>query len=304
MLQKLTEEMWLVPEVIRVDSLANFNWVHAEGDELIVEPLLPDDQPLTPEILAARKNVALTHETIPDYLVSKDSKTALIFARIKPGIERPPNAPFIVAEAEKIITKHRTGDHEFYLSGGPAVTNAFKTASVTDFSTLIPIVVVLTILLLAVLLRSFLGVLLSLMIVVTSVMASMGLAGLTGIQISNVTSVLPQILIAIGVADAIHILVTFFRRLRSGDERREAARYSLLKNFQPTVITSITTSIGFFTFSTANLKPVAGLGILAGFGTLAAWVFTYFLLGPLDLSPALPREDSNAAKQRRFDCSG
>ena len=30
--QELTEKAWLLPEVIRVDSLSNYNWVHAEGD--------------------------------------------------------------------------------------------------------------------------------------------------------------------------------------------------------------------------------------------------------------------------------
>ena len=36
--------MWLLPEVIRVDSLTNYNWVHAEGDDIIVEPLIPEEE--------------------------------------------------------------------------------------------------------------------------------------------------------------------------------------------------------------------------------------------------------------------
>ena len=32
LLLSLTEKAWLLPYVIRVDSLANFNWVHAEED--------------------------------------------------------------------------------------------------------------------------------------------------------------------------------------------------------------------------------------------------------------------------------
>lgn len=281
LLQQMTQKMWLVPEVIRVESLANFNWVHADGDELLVEPLIPDDQPLTAELLEERRRVALRHEILPDYLVSRDGRTAMVFGHIKPGIDRPPDAPAITAAVHAMNAELARTDHQFYVSGGPAVTTAFRDASVVDFSTLIPVVVLLTIFLLAVLLRSVLGILLSLAVVVTSIVGAMGLAGHTGVQITNVTSVLPQILIAIGVADSVHILVTFLRGLRRGVERREAARYALLKNFQPTVITSITTAIGFFTFATADLEPVAGLGLLAGFGTLLAWVITYFLLGAL-----------------------
>lgn len=298
LLIELTEKMWLVPEVIRVDSLTNFNWVHADGDELIVEPLVPDDLPLTPELLAERKKVALTHETIPNYLVSADGKTAMVFATIKPGIDAPPNAPVITNAVRELTKELKRSDHEFYISGGPAVSNAFAEASQMDFGRLVPIVMLLTILLLAILLRSILGIFLSLLVVITSVMGSMGLAGHLGIEITNVTATLPQILIAIGVADAVHVLVTMLRRMRLGHERSEAVRYSLLKNFLPTLITSLTTSIGFFAFVSADLKPVNGLGQLAGAGTLLAWLMTYLLLGPLCyLLPFRVKEAKEAAKR-------
>ncbi|MEC9466876.1 MAG: MMPL family transporter, partial [Myxococcota bacterium] len=38
---------------------------------------------------------------------------------------------------------------------------------------------------------------------------------------------------------------------------------------------------GFFSFGTAHLKSLAGLGILAGCGVLLAWFVSYFILGPL-----------------------
>ena len=40
LLNNLTADMWQVNEVIRVDSLSNYNWVYGEGDSIIVEPLL------------------------------------------------------------------------------------------------------------------------------------------------------------------------------------------------------------------------------------------------------------------------
>ena len=41
--------------------IANFNWVHSQNDDIVIEPLLPET--LTPEILAQRQKVALAHET-------------------------------------------------------------------------------------------------------------------------------------------------------------------------------------------------------------------------------------------------
>ena len=72
----LTEKLWQIKDVIRVDSLANFNWTHAEDDDLIVEPILPDDERLDDSFLRERKRIALSHETLPGYLVSPSGNTS------------------------------------------------------------------------------------------------------------------------------------------------------------------------------------------------------------------------------------
>lgn len=280
-LTELTERMWKVPEVIRVDSLSNYNWVHADGDELIVEPFIPDDEELTADLLEERKRIALAHEVMPSYLISKDAKTAMIFGTIKPGIEAPPDAPKIVGAVRALQSELTRGDHVIHISGGPAVTLGFSEASQNDFSLLVPMLLLCVILLLANTFRSLVGVVLSLVVIFTSVIASMSIGGWLGVEITNVTAVLPQIIIAIGVANAVHLMVTFLRRMARGMSRADAAHYSLLKNFMPTLVTSITTAVGFLSFASANLKPISGLGTLAGIGTLLAWVFSYSVLGAL-----------------------
>ncbi|MEL7372610.1 MAG: MMPL family transporter, partial [Myxococcota bacterium] len=281
LIREFTEEMWLVPEVIRVDSLANYNWVHAEDDDLVVEPLLPEDEPLTPELLKDRKSVALKHEVVPRYLVSEDAKTALVFATIKPGIDAPPNVSAIIPAVQALTQKYQRGDHKFYISGGPAVTYGFKRAAQVDAKLLYPLSFVLTLVFLAILLRSLVGVILALFVIIPSILATLGLMGHLDIEFTNITFIVPQILIAIGVADAVHILTTFFRRLATSIDRRKAARHALTKNFTPTLITSVTTTLGFLSFTTSSLKPVVGLGILGSFGTMTAWFATYLLLGAL-----------------------
>lgn len=280
-LKELTAGLWLIPEVIRVDSLANYNWVHADGDELIIEPFIPDDRPLTTDLLKARRKQALEHELIPDYLISRDGKTALLFATIKPGIEVQSDTKAIVDATRKLMEEHRRGDHVIHLSGGPVITHAFNEVTTSDLTTLVPMTMALTILLLVVTFRSVVGVLLSLLIIGAVNIGSIAFAGWVGVELTAVTAALPEIMIAISVGITIHLLVTFFRTYRRINDRKAAIEHTLLKNFLPTLMTSLTTVMGFLSFSTADLEPVAGLGFLAGFGTALAWVLSYFLLGPL-----------------------
>ncbi|MEE2789061.1 MAG: MMPL family transporter, partial [Myxococcota bacterium] len=292
LLIKFTQEAWKLPYTIRVDSLANFNWVHADGDELIVEPLIPDDLPLTPELLAARAKVAKNHETLPNYLVSADGTAALLYITLQPALGGSPDYEgFLEGITTKDGKKRRglralvdemtQGDHQVMVTGGPEINHSFKEAAEADISTILPLVFGLTLLFLGILFRRVSGVLLPISVMVTSVGAAMGVGGWLGFSINNMTSIVPQILVAIAVADSVHILVSYYRALKKGASRVVAAHYSLEKNFVPTVLTSVSTAIGFFSFSQAAIVPIKQLGTMAGIGTLLAWLFTYYVIGPL-----------------------
>ncbi len=279
LLKKVTERMWQVPEIIRVDSLSNFNWVHASGDDIQVETLLPDV--LTPEVLAERKKIALSHETLPGYLVSKDGNTAVIFARVKPGLDVPPDAPAIMKATREVVASVKGGDNELYVLGGPAITNAFQEVSQQDTMRLLPLVIGLAALFLIALLRSAAASVLPFVVVILATVGAFGLAGHFGLTQTVMSTVVPSILIAVGIADTVHILVSYVTALRKGAPRRQAAYHALSRNFLATFLTCITTAVGFFSFVTADLKPIATMGIMSGAGTLFAWIFVQLVVGGL-----------------------
>lgn len=281
LLRKLTDKMWKVPEVIRVDSLTNFQWVHAEGDEIEIEPLLPRDGDLSPQLLEERKQIALKHEVLPDYLVSKDGKTAVVYAKLKPGIDHPPDAPLITAETVKVVESLKGGDHVFHLTGGPIVNNAFKHASEKDLSVLVPALLLMVATLLAFTFRRLGGVVMPFFVIFATVIATFAFSGWLGLENSTVTFALPQVLIAVSVAESVHLLVGFYRARKASRSRREAAQYTLQKNFMATLLTSSTTAIGFYSFISANLPPIENFGILAGLGTTYTWLMTYGVVGPM-----------------------
>ena len=293
LLTKFTEEAWKLPYTIRVDSLANFNWVHADGDELIVEPLIPDDLPLTPELLTKRAEVARTHETLPNYLVSPDATAALLYITLQPALGGSPDYEgflegITTKDGEKrrglrdLVKEMTRGDHEIMVTGGPEINHSFKEAAEADISSILPLVFGLTLLFLGILFRRVSGVLLPIAVMVTTVGAAMGVGGWMGFSINNMTSIVPQILVAIAVADSVHILVSYYRALKKGATRTIAAHYSLEKNFVPTVLTSVSTAIGFFSFFPKppsyrlnNSEQWRALVLLL------ARIFTYYVIGPL-----------------------
>ena len=144
-------------DIIRVTSLANYSWVHAEEDDILVDPFLPDDIPLTQELLDERKSIALSHEVIPDYLVNKAADTAMLYAKLRPGIDSAVKTGPLINAARELAAEMSKGEHKIFVSGGPAINTGFQEATQNDLQRLVPVLMGLIILTLLFALKSSRG---------------------------------------------------------------------------------------------------------------------------------------------------
>ena len=332
LLTDLTEELWTSKDVIRVDSLTNYNWVHSEEDEILVEPLIPEER--DGALLKSRQQTAETHNVIPDYLMDRKSKTALIYVSLKPSLEGVPDYKNIVGSLKKITRKYQLlagdpeqkpvialepekkeqvlagaqeveygeRDHKFYLTGGPVLTYAFQESSQQDTEKIVPFVFLFTFLFLFILFRRLSGVLLPLVVIFTSVLATLGFAGWIGIEMNVLTAIVPQFLIALSMAVAVHVLASFYQFLDQGLNHIEALKLAAEKNWVPTILTSLSTAIGFLSFTTSGLPPIAKMGIMSGFGTVFAWFVSFTLLIPILALVRFKRiEKSNSTQEPNLE---
>ena len=287
LLIELTDKMWKVAETVRVESLSNFSWVHAEGDELIVESLIPDDQELTPELLAERKKAALSHEQLPGFLVSKDGKTAAIYGWLRPtkiGKDKNEYNDFVqnAKELHALIKQYQgKGDHQLYLAGLPATEAYQEVGPPAEMQKLSNVILAMCLVLLFVYFRRLSGMLLPFAVVIPSVLLTLAVAGWSGITINPETITSPNIMVIVAVSSSIHILFTFFRALDRGLVRREAARYALEHALVPTFFSCLTIGIGFLSLITMTIPPLQDLGILVAAGTAIVWLLLFLILGPL-----------------------
>ncbi|MCE3253594.1 MAG: putative integral rane protein [Cellvibrio sp.] len=275
----LTKEMWKVPDIVRVDSIGNYRWVHAADDEIVVEPLLPDETPYSDSLLQERKAIADKDEIIPDYLLSKDGKTTMIVGYARPALEQAVDAEPVINAVREIVKKYQSGDHEFHITGRLAVMQAMKESSQADTKARLPLVMGIIVLVLLVTFRHAGAIMPSMVLIVGSVICTMGIAGWLGIKISNITAVVPQFIIAICIANALHILTSYFQLRNKYYDRKVAATEALTKNLLPTILTSSTTAVGFFSLLSSEVVAISDLGVIVGFGTIVAWIITYFFIG-------------------------
>lgn len=298
----MTEGMWRVPDIVRVESLSNYNWVRGEDDEVIVEPMIPDAGLDDPIVRRERSAAIAAEPLIRDYLLSADGRTTMIVGFVRDAGDQSAEAAPIIAAVQELVAAHEGSDHVFHITGRMAVMAGLQESAQADAQTTLPIVFLSIILLLALTQRRLWSVLLPALLIVLSVVATMGLSGWMGMRISSVTAMVPQFILAIAVADAVHVLSAYARLRRAGLSRRPAVEEALRDNFVPTLLTSVTTAIGFLTFTATNIVAIGELGVMVGVGVILAWILTYSFLGAgLALLPDLRRGRPQAADDHDTD---
>lgn len=287
-LHEISEKTWLLPQILRVDSLTTFNITESFNDEIVIEPFLDEYVEWNQEYLEMREKIALDHPHLPGYLISADAKTSLIFARLTPTLEGSPNYELIIDRARDLQNEYADSGLKVYLSGEATMNNTFREISALDASKILPLLFLAILIFLFLVFKSPVALALPIFIIIMTVTSTLGLGFWFGIKFNSLLGILPAILVAVSLADSVHVLISYFQFRAQDDNFQSATEKSLHKNMIPVFLTSLTTMIGFFSLTTTELVPIQVLGLLAGLGCLMAWFYTIFFLIPLLMLVKLP----------------
>jgi len=285
-LKKLTKESWQVPYSTRVDSVTNFQYTYAEEDDMIVENLVQGTKHLTNADLDKIKSIALNEPLLVNKIVSPDAHVSVVNVTVQlPGIDPIVEVPAVAASVRKIKAEflEQYPENDIYLSGMVMMNNSFSESALNDGSTLVPLMFLIVIIIIGVLLRTIAGTFATIVVIIMSIAATMGLAGWTGYFLTGPSSSAPTMILTLAVADCIHVLTSMFYEMRHGATKQEAIRKSLKVNIQPIFLTSITTAIGFLSMNFSDSPPFRDLGNIVAVGVMLACLFS------LTLFPALLR---------------
>jgi predicted RND superfamily exporter protein len=279
----LTEQAWQVPWSRRVDSVSNFQYTEAEGDDLFVHDLVEHAEALDDAALATVRAVALAEPLLVNRLIAPDARVTAVnvAVQIEQGdADKTAEAmEFTYALRERFTERYPFID--VYLTGGAVLDHAFPEATLDDLRQLVPLSYAVIFLIMLVLLRSWSGTLATALVMVLAATTGMGLAGWLGIALTPASVGAATIIMTLAVADSIHILITLIRAQAAGHDRRAALLESLRINLQPVTLTSLTTAIGFMSMNFSDAPPFRDLGNITAMGVLAAWVASLTLLPAL-----------------------
>ncbi|EPM5416547.1 efflux RND transporter permease subunit [Vibrio parahaemolyticus] len=284
LIQKITVDAWQVPYSSRVDSIANYQHTEAFDDDLLVEDLLYSEYELTPERISKVKSIALSEPVLKSALVSKKGDVTVVNITVQlPEMDKTAEVEEVVSSINAMIDRYQRAypDVTFHKAGIIAMNHAFMTAAQDDSSTLVPTMLVVILVFLTIMLRSILSVIATLIVIIGSVMATMGISGWAGMFLSTATVNVPTLIMTLAVADCVHVIATMRQSMKNGFTKVQSIERSIALNFVPILITSVTTAIGFLMMNMSDSPVLRDFGNLSALGVMVACFLSVTLLPAL-----------------------
>ena len=280
---EMTQRAWQMPFSSRVDSITNFQHAYAIEDELIVEDFIEHPQRLDETDLAQKRSIALDEPLLTGRVVSPAGDVAGINVNVIFQQKHEKDVSAVAGFARRMAAEfaQRYPSLSIYVTGSVMFDTAFSEVGQRDMQTLAPLMFLVLVVMIGLVLRSWWITLLTSLVIILSTMTAMGLAGWLGLSINPASASAPTIVLTLAVADSVHILVMYRRRLRAGDDNNSALLQTLKVNLQAVVLTSLTTAVGFLTMNFSDAPPFHDLGNIVAMGVLAAFVYSLLLLPSL-----------------------
>jgi len=294
-LDKITEEVEKAPHVHRVQSLTNINTVLPDDGGVYIGPLV-EKLPVLPEQAAKIRQNALDNPLIANGLVSKDSKAAAVVLELSVD-----GADFIgkvnqVKALEKIRNKYQTENIKIIISGTSVFDAAFYNYSNRDFTIFAPITLILVIFICFFVFRRFSSTLIPILVVSFTNIWTFGVMGALGIKVNILSSALAGLILAVGIADSIHILTEYYQELNNGHSQKQSSALSIKNLLLPCFFTSTTTSAGMLSLLVSDLKPIREFGWIAAIAVTFAFILTFTFV-PAVLQLAKPPDPAFIKRQ-------
>lgn len=212
-------------------------------------------------------------------IISRDGTATAIYAELESDAK---SRTQVYRDIKTLIAEEmqKGGPEKIYLAGRPVLEVTFGEYMAADMQKMMPIVMVVVIIVLFLTFRSLSGIILPLLVVIGSVIWSLGIMSLSGIPLFTISTQMPVILMAVGTAYGIHILNKYFQdRIQFPEmDKRQLILAVMDEIWKPVMMTGLTTAVGFSSLVTAYMVPIRYFGIFTAVGVLAAMLFSLLMI--------------------------
>lgn len=259
-----------LPHVEESQSLTKFSYPVRTPFAITTVPAIHIDDPARYPADSAR---ILTDERFVHNLVSEDGTTLVVFLKTVPSIQLS-QARELMGALDSLVARYEF--EEYHYLGRPYFQKELVEMQKREITVSAVISGLLVTLIMFVIFRKPWGIFVALLSIGLGMLLFMGLLGATGRELNAMAALYPVLMIIVGTSDVIHIMSKYIDELRKGERQDKAIVTAIKEIGLATLLTSITTAIGFASLLTSKVGPIRDFGINAALGVMVAYVTVIF----------------------------
>src|SRR5690606_11419520 len=138
--------------------------------------------------------------------------------------------------------------------------------------------------------RSWRATFISMCTVIIGVMWSFGFLGLMHYEITVLTALIPPLIIVIGIANCIFLINKYQQEIKLHGNQAKSLQRVITKVGNATLMTNLTTALGFATFILIKSELLSEFGIVASVNIIALFLLCLFIIPIIYSYMSVPKD--------------
>ncbi len=199
---------------------------------------------------------------------------------------------------EKVISADENGD-VLYMAGRPVIEVTSGLSALKDIQVMIPLLCVTLGVMLFLFYRTWRGVFIPMLVITCAVIWTMGTMAFLNIPMYTISTMLPVILVAVGIGDSMHVMSRYYDHVLKNpyEKSSEIVTGVMVQLAPPLITTTITTVIGFLALLLSDMPPFKIFGLFTVLGIIYCWLLSV-VLAPAILTLLKPKVGDYLKKKR------
>ncbi|MEN1784203.1 MAG: efflux RND transporter permease subunit [Bacteroidota bacterium] len=290
---RLSKQFQANPEVYAVLSTDNLQELIKDNDqqEFVLRPLLQTPPTSAAEVQALKNRL---FDSLPFYenlLYNKESNTlrSIIYLD-KEILNTSARNEFILSDLENLVKNFEEDTQlDVRVSGMPYIKTWNSKVIIDEIGVFILAALLVTSLIFFFFFRSFRATIISVCVVIIGVMWTFGILGLFKYEITILTALIPPLIIVIGIPNCIFLINKYQQEVKKHGNQALSLQRVITKIGNATLMTNVTTALGFATFIILDSLLLKEFGIVASLSILCIFMLSLCIIPIVYSFMAIPK---------------
>ena len=186
---------------------------------------------------------------------------------------------FILQKFIPIVERfEKSNNIDVKISGMPYVRTLNAENILNEMKFFVLIAILVTALIFFLFFKSIKATVISILVVLIGVIWALGTIGLLQYEITVLTALIPPLIIVIGIPNCIYLINKYQQEILNHGNQIKSLERVIVKIGKATLITNLTTAIGFATFILTNSKLLKEFGVIASLNVMGIFIISLIII--------------------------